>query len=134
MGGVFRVDQVCGVGVEHCVRDGAHPEPFEGVLAHPDTRRLLDLTRPVGLLLVSILHFIPDADNPARIVAGYRAALTGGGYLAISHFSINHNDQARLGAIHNDKTPTPVIEPWPASPSRGGMPRYVRGQLFVAGV
>src|ERR1700759_3901334 len=37
--------------------------------------RLLDFTKPVALLLVAVLHFIPDEDNPARLLAAYRAAL-----------------------------------------------------------
>ena len=79
------------------------------VLEHADTRRLLDFTRPIGLLLVSILHFIQDADEPGGIVAAYRAAATAGGYLALSHFSINDNELARRGAAHYDRTATPVV-------------------------
>src|SRR6185437_3869173 len=47
--------------------------------------QLLDFTKPVALLLVAILHFVPDQDNPGGIVAGYRAALAPGSYLVISH-------------------------------------------------
>ena len=55
------------------------------VLNHPDTARLLDFTRPVGLLTVAIMHFIPDADDPAGILRRYRCALRGGGFHALSH-------------------------------------------------
>ena len=79
------------------------------VLANPDIRRLIDVTRPVGLLMVAIFHFIPDADRPAEIVAGYRRALTGGGYLAISHFSDNGLVRAREAATLYQRTATPVI-------------------------
>jgi hypothetical protein len=48
-------------------------------------RDFLDFTRPVALLLAAILHFIPDADGPAGIVAAYRDALPGGSYLVLSH-------------------------------------------------
>jgi hypothetical protein len=82
---------------------------IDEVLDHAETRRLIDFRRPVGLLLVSILHFIPDADDPAAIVAAYRAATTAGGYLALSHFSINDNELARRGAAHYDRTATPVV-------------------------
>jgi len=47
--------------------------------------QLLDFSQPVALLLVAILHFIPDADNPARLLAAYRGALAPGSYLVISH-------------------------------------------------
>ena len=79
------------------------------VLNHPETQRLIDFTRPVGLLLVSILHFIQDEDDPAGIVTAYRAATVAGGYLALSHFSINDNELARRGAAHYQKTATPVV-------------------------
>ena len=41
----------------------------EQILAHPGTRRLIDFSQPVGLLLVAVLHFIADADDPRRLVA-----------------------------------------------------------------
>jgi S-adenosyl methyltransferase len=47
--------------------------------------KLLDFTRPTGLLFVGCLHHIPDPDDPASIVARYLAALAPGSYLVISH-------------------------------------------------
>lgn len=43
------------------------------------------LDRPVGLLLVACLHFIPDEEDPAGIVARYRELLPPGSYIVISH-------------------------------------------------
>jgi len=58
-----------------------HPE---AILAHRMLRETLDLTQPVGLLLVSMLHFLADTDAyPA--VAQLRQALAAGSGLAISH-------------------------------------------------
>ena len=57
------------------------------VLGHPLTQRMLDFDRPIGLLMVAIFHFIPDHDRPVEIVARYREALRGGGFLAMSHFT-----------------------------------------------
>jgi hypothetical protein len=34
------------------------------VLDHPDTRRLLDFTQPVGLLIVGVLLYLPDPNRP----------------------------------------------------------------------
>jgi hypothetical protein len=62
--------------------DARYPER---ILGHPDVQALLDLTRPVALLLVSVVHFIPDADDPAGIVARLRDALAPASYLALSH-------------------------------------------------
>ena len=47
--------------------------------------KLLDLTKPVGLLFVGCLHHIPDSEDPAGIVARYLAVLAPGSYLVISH-------------------------------------------------
>jgi S-adenosyl methyltransferase len=58
-----------------------------GILEHPETRRLLDFSQPVALLLAAVLHFIPDTDYPERIIATLRAPLAPGSYLAISHAS-----------------------------------------------
>jgi SAM-dependent methyltransferase len=48
-------------------------------------REFLDFTRPVALLLVAILHFIRDEENPAGIVAALRDALAPGSHLVVSH-------------------------------------------------
>ena len=55
------------------------------ILANAATERLIDFSQPVGLLLVSVLHFIPDAEDPWRIVATLRDALAPGSYLVICH-------------------------------------------------
>jgi len=55
------------------------------VLGHQKVRDLIDFGRPVGLLMITVLHFVPDSDDPAGIVAGFAAALPAGSYLAISH-------------------------------------------------
>ena len=55
------------------------------ILAHPKLRGLIDFAQPVALLLVAILHFIAETENPAGIVARLRDALPSGSYLALSH-------------------------------------------------
>jgi hypothetical protein len=50
---------------------------------------LLDLGRPVCLLLVAILHFVPDADDPAGLMAVFRDALAPGSYLILSHATMD---------------------------------------------
>ena len=46
---------------------------------------LLDFGRPVAVMLIGILHLIPDADDPAGIVARLIAALPAGSWLAVAH-------------------------------------------------
>jgi hypothetical protein len=55
------------------------------ILRDPEVRELLDFDRPIALLLMAILHFLPDAEDPAGIVARFRDALPPGSYLALSH-------------------------------------------------
>jgi SAM-dependent methyltransferase len=55
------------------------------ILADPEVQRLIDFSRPVGLLIVSVLHFIADEDDPQAAAAQLRDALPSGSYFAISH-------------------------------------------------
>jgi hypothetical protein len=78
------------------------------VLADPEIRGHLDLSRPVAVLMVAVLHFVADSDDPAGIVAGYRDAVAPGSYLAICHAS--DDAQPDLAAEHraiyaNTRTP-----------------------------
>ena len=57
----------------------------EKILAHPAARRLVDFGQPAGLLIVAILHFIGDAEDPWRLVAALRDSLAPGSYLVLSH-------------------------------------------------
>ncbi|SCF24450.1 S-adenosyl methyltransferase [Micromonospora mirobrigensis] len=57
----------------------------ERILRHPDLLRTLDLSRPVALMLVAVLHFVPDADDPYAAVTRLLDALPPGSYLAASH-------------------------------------------------
>ena len=45
----------------------------------------LDLTRPVAVLLLAVLHHIEDADDPGKTVATLMNAVPSGSYLALSH-------------------------------------------------
>ncbi|WP_020671032.1 SAM-dependent methyltransferase [Amycolatopsis nigrescens] len=57
------------------------------IFASPEARRLLDLDEPVGVLMVALLHWIPDGDRPTELLAEYRRRVPVGSYLAISHLS-----------------------------------------------
>jgi SAM-dependent methyltransferase len=58
--------------------------------------RLLDLTQPLGVLMVAILHFVPDGVDPASIVAQYFKRMAPGSYLVVSHATHEGRpDQAR---------------------------------------
>jgi hypothetical protein len=64
----------------------------EGILGHPTVRDTLDFTRPVGLMLVAVLHFFPDDQDPAGIVAALLDALPPGSHLVASQTTADFND------------------------------------------
>jgi SAM-dependent methyltransferase len=57
------------------------------ILASPQVQRLIDLNRPVALLLVAILHFVEGADDPYAAVAELRDELAPGSLLVLTHAS-----------------------------------------------
>ena len=57
------------------------------VLGDPQTRRLIDFSQPAAVLFVAVLHGIPDADDPAGIVAQYVRRLAPGSYVILSHLT-----------------------------------------------
>ncbi|MFI6106270.1 SAM-dependent methyltransferase [Streptomyces sp. NPDC051310] len=59
----------------------------QDILSDPGTETLLDLGRPVALLLVAVLHFLEDADDPQQAVAELRDALAPGSLLILTHAS-----------------------------------------------
>lgn len=66
------------------VVDGDLTDPG-GVLDDPVVGAHLDLSRPVAVLLVSVLHFVVDDDRAAAITATVRDRLVPGSYLVLSH-------------------------------------------------
>ena len=86
----------------------------DAILADPETQRLLDLDRPLGVLLLGVLHFVPDADDPAGIVARLRDAISPGSYVAL------------VNATHEDQPPE-VIEAQKLS-ARTGTPIHLRSR------
>ena len=79
----------------------------EAIIGHPDVRRLLDFDQPVALLLIAVLHVIPDRDDPHSVMARLRDALAPGSYLAIGHGTHDSRaDQAHELSQLSKHTPT----------------------------
>ena len=74
-------------------------EPAE-ILARADIGRLIDFSQPVGLLLVSVVHFLADEDDPWRIVATFGEGLAPGSYLVLSHGTSEGRPQT-IKAVEN---------------------------------
>ncbi|MET7640617.1 SAM-dependent methyltransferase [Streptomyces sp. NPDC005438] len=76
--------------LEGNTRAGVVPADFRAptdILRHETTERLLDFNRPVALMLVAILHFIEDREDPWKSVTEIRDALAPGSLLILSHGS-----------------------------------------------
>jgi S-adenosyl methyltransferase len=89
-----------------CAIEGDLRRPDE-ILGHPEVLRMLDLSRPVAVLMIAVLHFVSDADDPAAIVARLREALVPGSYLAVSHGAPVRQDLRTIRQIYQ-QTPTPL--------------------------
>ncbi|MBW1601994.1 SAM-dependent methyltransferase [Streptomyces sp. JJ66] len=59
----------------------------QALLASEPVERLLDLERPVALLLVALLHFIKDEEEPGKALAALRDRLAPGSLLILTHAS-----------------------------------------------
>jgi S-adenosyl methyltransferase len=72
--------------------------------------RTLDFTQPTTILLLAVLHFLPDADGPAEIVARLASALAPGSYVVISHLTGDLAPEPVAAAItaYNTQAPVPV--------------------------
>ncbi|MEU4739246.1 SAM-dependent methyltransferase [Actinosynnema sp. NPDC023658] len=64
----------------------------ETVLGSDAARRLLDFDQPIGLLMLLMLHWVPDAADLAALLTRYRDALAPGSYLAITHATSDNLD------------------------------------------
>jgi S-adenosyl methyltransferase len=58
----------------------------DDILNDPAVLRLIDFGKPIGLMLLAVLHHIEDQDDPGAIVARLRDAMPPGSYLVISSF------------------------------------------------
>jgi hypothetical protein len=79
------------------------------ILGSPQVGRLIDFSRPVAVLILAVLHVIPDEADPAGCVAVLRDALAPGSYLAISHADVSPAHS--VGTRRLTKTAREVAEP-----------------------
>lgn len=78
----------------------------QGIVDHPDVRRVIDFDEPVALLLVAVLHFLSDAEQPAQVVATLRDALPAGSFLVLSHATGDFADRRDAQAVYSRATAT----------------------------
>ncbi|MGV9770430.1 SAM-dependent methyltransferase [Streptosporangium sp. NPDC003464] len=64
------------------------------VLGDPRVAALIDFAQPVGVLMVGVLHFVTEAEDPAGIVAAFRERMAAGSHLAFSHAMAESSPEA----------------------------------------
>lgn len=84
----------------------------DAILQHHGVYSTLDLSRPVGLLLVSMLHFLPD-EHAYPAVAQLRSALAAHSYLAVSHVAVEGTQPATAEEVttiyRRTNAPTAIV-------------------------
>ncbi len=77
----------------------------EKILANPVTRETLDFTQPVALMLVAVLHFIPEGENPAAMIGTLLDAVPSGSYLVASHVTPEYSPRRiqRAGRVYLER-------------------------------
>jgi hypothetical protein len=72
----------------------------ETILDDPALRDTLDFSQPVALLLVALLHFVEDHEDPHGIVSRLVDALPAGSYLVLSHATFDPLDPETIAAMN----------------------------------
>ena len=57
----------------------------DAILGHPATNSVLNFAEPIAILLVAVLHFIMDDEDPVGIVDRLKQVMVPGSYLVVSH-------------------------------------------------
>jgi hypothetical protein len=73
--------------------------------------RTLDFSKPVAVLLIAVLHFIPEDDDPYAIVARLMAAVPSGSYLVIGHAASDIRSAGTHEGFetYNERSPVQLI-------------------------
>ena len=83
------------------------------ILQSPQLRDAIDLDQPVALMLIAIMHFVGDADDPFGVTRQLVDALPSGSYLALSHLTGDFDPTAwdRVAAIYAKNGVTMQVRP-----------------------
>jgi hypothetical protein len=93
----------------------------KSILDHPTLTSALDLSKPVGLLMVAVLMYFRDTEdpNPFEMVATLLDRMPSGSYLAITHPTADFNPEEMATAV--------------AAAEAAGVTLVPRGQAEVEG-
>ncbi|WP_179277370.1 SAM-dependent methyltransferase [Actinoplanes regularis] len=71
----------------------------EGILNDDQLRSTIDLSKPIGIILVAVLHFIRDDEDPKGIITRIIGSLAPGSWVVISHVTFDHMPSAALSGL-----------------------------------
>jgi hypothetical protein len=97
--------------------------------------KTLDLSQPTAILLLAILHFIPDSNDPAAIVANLASGLAPGSFVTLSHLTADFAPEQVAAAVtaYNAQASTAVTPRTHAQVTAlfGGLPLVAPGVVPV---
>jgi hypothetical protein len=99
------------------------------LFGHDETRRLIDLAEPVGLLIVAVTQFVEDEDDPWALVARHMDPLAPGSCLALSAPTPDHKVAWRVDRVVEEYASTPAGVNRPRT--RDEIERFFAGLEFV---
>lgn len=82
------------------------------ILESPAIKSLIDFEKPVAILIIAVMHFIPSADDPAAIVGAFAEHVPAGSYLALSHATADKTDPgvvAKIARAYENATAPAVL-------------------------
>jgi hypothetical protein len=94
------------------------------VLADPAVRRVLDLSRPVALMMLAVLHFVADREDPAGIVDAFTDAVVPGSVLILSHVSTDPDPELARAVSKAWEGATAQLQPRPLKEIEAFMARW----------
>lgn len=101
----------------------------EHLFSLPEVQALIDFSEPVAVLMVAVLHFVADSEDPWKIVDHYKSAMAPGSYLAVSHVTGDRlpDDAIRQAAEVYEHASVPGV-----ARSRREVTRFFRGLEMVS--
>jgi SAM-dependent methyltransferase len=72
----------------------------DGVFGDAKVRRLLDFERPICVLFVAVLHFLPDEEDPAGLVRRFVEAVPAGSHVILSHAAVEEPRNREVEAAY----------------------------------
>ncbi|MDT8306371.1 MAG: SAM-dependent methyltransferase [Anaerolineae bacterium] len=85
----------------------------QDILQHPETRRLIDFSQPVGLICIAVLPFILDDAEVFSLLREFYALLVPGSYVCLSHNSEDYasDELRRVVEMYKDSSDPARLRP-----------------------